>query len=93
MVIAEADQQLGVTLLEPLLDHQAVGKARAHRAERGNGEGFGDGGFRRDEAGVIHPFDGDQVAFRSHHSDRNGHAHGASLFDHGVDEFAALRRP
>src|SRR5665647_3334480 len=39
----ETDQQLRIALLEPLLEHQPVGEARAHRAERGHGVGLGDG--------------------------------------------------
>src|SRR5690242_6262524 len=40
----EADQQLRIALLEPLLDDEAVGKARAHGAECSDGIGLGDGG-------------------------------------------------
>src|SRR5665647_3112860 len=55
----QTDQQLRIALLEPLLDHQPVGKARAHRAERRHRVGLGDGGIGGDKACLLYALDRD----------------------------------
>ncbi|MEP7030178.1 MAG: hypothetical protein ABI830_04525 [Pseudolabrys sp.] len=41
----------------------------------------------------VHTLDGDQMAFRADHGDRNRHPHDIGLLNHRFDKFAAFDRP